>query len=89
MKFDIGLVWARWMAIWGQVSMVAGVIQFLATLVILYTVTISPKYSIPAWLYGVVVLILLLLIILFVTRWGISGYYRFFNRNSKIIRPDY
>jgi len=72
------------MNVWGQVATAVGAVQFCATLIILYTVTIYPTFRIPFWLYLLILAIGIFLAVGFVLKWGISGYYRFFNQQSKV-----
>lgn len=83
-KIDIGLVWAKYVNTWGQVGAVAGTVQMLSTLAILYATTIRPNINIPIWLYILVILSGAALVITFVLKVGISGYYRFFSKTSEL-----
>ena len=83
-KVDIGLVWAKYVNTWGQVGAVAGTVQMLSTLAILYTTTIQPNMDIPIWLYILVIASGATLMITFVLKVGISGYYRFFSNRSEL-----
>ena len=83
-KLDIGLIWAKFVNTYGQVGAVAGVVQMLSTLAILYTTTIQPNMDIPIWLYILVIASGAALMITFVLKVGISGYYRFFSNRSEL-----
>ena len=83
-KIDIGLIWAKFVNTYGQVGAVAGTVQMLSTLAILYTTTIQPHADVPVWLYILVILSGAALMITFVLKVGISGYYRFFSKTSEL-----
>jgi hypothetical protein len=83
-KVDIGLVWAKFVNTYGQVGAVAGVVQMLSTLAILYTTTIQPNIDVPIWLYILIIVSGAMLMITFVLKIGISGYYRFFSKQSEV-----
>jgi hypothetical protein len=83
-KMDIGLIWAKYVNTWGQVGAVAGTVQMLSTLAILYTTTIQPNMNIPIWLYALVIASGAALMVTFVLKVGISGYYRFFSNRSEL-----
>ena len=87
-KLDIGLIWAKYVNTWGQVGVVAGTVQMLSTLAILYTTTIQPNMDIPIWLYILVIASCAALMITFVLKIGISGYYRFFSKQSEIAETN-
>ena len=83
-KLDIGLIWAKFVNTYGQVGAVAGVVQMLSTLAILYTTTIQPNMDIPIWLYILIIASGAALMVTFVLKIGISGYYRFFSNRSEL-----
>ena len=83
-KLDIGLIWAKYVNTWGQVGAVAGTVQMLSTLAILYTTTIQPNIDIPIWLYILIITSGATLMVVFVLKIGISGYYRFFSNKSEL-----
>ena len=83
-NMDVGLVWAKFVNTYGQVGAVAGTVQMLSTLAILYTTTIQPNADVPVWLYALVIIIGAMLVVLFVLKVGISGYYRFFSKTSEL-----
>lgn len=83
-KLDIGLIWAKYVNTYGQVGAVAGTVQMVSTLAILYTTTIEPRMNIPVWLYTLVIFVGAIVAVLFVLKIGISGYYRFFSKTSEL-----
>lgn len=83
-KMDIGLIWAKFVNTYGQVGAVAGTVQMLSTLAILYTTTIQPNADVPVWLYVLIIVSGAALMITFVLKIGISGYYRFFSKTSEL-----
>ena len=83
-KWDIGLTWAKYVNTYGQVGALAGTVQMLSTLAILYTTTIQPHMDIPLWLYVLVIFSGAVLAVTFVLKVGISGYYRFFSKTSEL-----
>jgi hypothetical protein len=83
-KIDIGLIWAKFVNTYGQVGAVAGTVQMLSTLAILYTTTIQPNADVPIWAYILIILSGAALMITFVLKIGISGYYRFFSKTSEL-----
>lgn len=87
-KIDIGLVWAKFVNTYGQVGAVAGTVQMLSTLAILYTTTIQPNADVPVWLYILVIVAGATLAITFVLKIGISGYYRFFSKQSEVAETN-
>jgi hypothetical protein len=51
---------------------------------VFYTTTLQPAVDIPLWLYILVVVVAAALAVLFVLKVGISGYYRYFSRQSEV-----
>ena len=87
-KVDIGIIWAKYVNTWGQVGAVAGTVQMLSTLAILYTTTIQPNIDISVWLYILIITSSATLLITFVLKIGISGYYRFFSKQSEVAETN-
>ena len=87
-KFDIGLIWAKYVNTWGQVGSVAGTVNFLMMIGVFYTTTLKPNLDIPLWLYILVVVIAAVFAVTFVLKIGISGYYRFFSKQSEIAETN-
>jgi hypothetical protein len=87
-KIDIGLTWAKYVNTYGQVGAVAGTVQMISTLAILYTTTIQPNIAIPVWLYVLVIAVGAILVVTFVLKVGISGYYRFFSQSSELAETN-
>ncbi|MCK9599018.1 MAG: hypothetical protein M0R06_08265 [Sphaerochaeta sp.] len=87
-KIDVGLAWAKYVNIYGQVGAVAGTVQMMSTLAILYTTTIQPNMNIPIWLYVLAIIAGTVLAVTFVLKVGISGYYRFFNQHSDLAETN-
>ena len=83
-KLDIGLVWAKYINIWSQVGAVAGTANLVMMLGVFYTTTLRPSFAFPLWLYALIVIAASLTTITFVLKVGISGYYRFFSKNSEL-----
>ena len=83
-KIDIGLVWAKYVNIWGQLGSVAGTVNFLMMIGVFYTTTLKPNVDIPLWLYVLVMSTGVLLAVAFIVKIGISGYYRFFSNSSEL-----
>lgn len=83
-KIDIGLVWAKYVNIWGQLGSVAGTINFMMMIGVFYTTTLKPNVDIPLWAYIMVMAIGILLVVAFILKIGISGYYRFFSNRSEL-----
>jgi len=83
-KVDVGLVWAKYVNTWGQVGSVAGTVNMIMMLGVFYMTTLKPNVDVPLWLYILVVIIAASLIVLFVLKVGISGYYRFFSKQSEV-----
>ena len=57
MKIDLGLSWAKFLAVYGQVASILGVLNSLMLVGIFYTTTLKPVISIPLWLYLMAVLL--------------------------------
>lgn len=83
-KIDIGLSWAKAVNVWGQIGLFAGVANTVMLIGVLYTTTVAPKFSIPFWLYILIIMIAAIVCIIFVMKIGISGYYRFFSQQSEL-----
>jgi len=87
-KVDIGLVWAKYINTWGQVGAVAGTANLIMMLGVFYTTTLRPAVDIPLWLYILVVVIAAVTGVIFVLKIGISGYYRFFSKQSEVAETN-
>ena len=87
-NMDVGLIWAKFVNTYGQVGAVAGTVQMLSTLAILYTTTIQPNIDVPIWLYILIIVSGAVLMITFVLKIGISGYYRFFSKTSELAQTN-
>jgi len=83
-KIDVGLIWAKYINTWGQVGAVAGTANLIMMLGVFYTTTLQPWINVPLWLYALVVVLAAIAGITFVLKIGISGYYRFFSKQSKL-----
>ena len=83
-KMDVGLAWAKYVNIWGQVGTVASTVSMIMMLGVFYTTTLRPVVDIPLWLYILVVVAAAALAVLFVLKVGISGYYRYFSKQSEV-----
>ena len=83
-KLDIGLVWAKYVNIWGQLGSVAGTVNILMMIGVFYTTTLKPNFDIPLWLYVMVIAIGTIVAVGFILKVGISGYYRFFSNRSEL-----
>ncbi len=81
---DIGLVWAKYLNVWGQLGSVVGAANTLMMVGVFYTTTLKPSLAIPLWLYLMVIVLGSLSVIGFIVKWGISGYYRFFANQSEL-----
>jgi len=87
-KIDIGLTWAKYVNTRGQVGAVAGTANLIMMLGVFYTTTLRPAMAIPLWLYVLVVVVAAVSMILFVLKIGISGYYRFFSKQSEVAETN-
>jgi len=87
-KVDVGLVWAKYVNTWGQVGAVAGTANLIMMLGVFYTTTLRPAMAIPLWLYVLVVVVAAVSMVLFVLKIGISGYYRFFSKQSEVAETN-
>ena len=87
-KIDVGLVWAKYVNTWGQVGAVAGTANLIMMLGVFYTTTLRPAVAIPLWLYILVVVVAATTGVLFVLKVGISGYYRFFSKQSEVAETN-
>lgn len=83
-KIDIGLVWAKGFNIWVQFGFIVGVFNTAMMVGVFYSTTVTQLLSIPLWLYLLVICVVLGACVVFVTRYAISGYYRFFNQQSDL-----
>jgi len=83
-KVDIGLVWAKYVNTWGQVGSIAGMVNMIMMLGVFYTTTLRPAIAVPLWLYITIVVIGGATVVTFVLKIGISGYYRFFSKQSEV-----
>jgi len=87
-KVDVGLVWAKYMNTWGQVGAVAGTANMIMMLGVFYTTTLRPAVAVPLWLYILIVVVAAVSMVLFVLKVGISGYYRFFSKQSEVAETN-
>jgi ABC-type uncharacterized transport system permease subunit len=87
-KFDVGLIWAKIVNIWGQLGTVAGIVNTLMMIGVFYTTTLYPNFKVPLWLYIVVIAIGAGGVVWFIIKIGISGYYRFFSKQSEITEAN-
>lgn len=83
-RLDIGLIWAKYVNTWGQLSAVAGTVNILMMLAVFYTTVLKPSLAVPLWLYTSVMFVGAVIGIAFVLKVGISGYYRFFSKTSEL-----
>ena len=83
-KIDVGLIWAKYVNTWGQVGSVAGTANLIMMLGVFYTTTLRPNLAVPLWLYILVVVVAATTGVVFVLKVGISGYYRFFSKQSEV-----
>lgn len=88
LKFDVGLIWAKFMSIWSQVGVIQGIFNTVMLVAVFYTTTISPVFQISFWLYITVIVVLSVPVLAFIIKVGISGYYRFINQQTKIEEID-
>ena len=87
-KFDVGLIWAKVVNIWGQLGTVAGIVNTLMMVGVFYTTTLYPNFKVPLWLYIVVIALGVFAVVWFIIKIGISGYYRFFSNQSAITEAN-
>jgi len=87
-KVDVGLVWAKYVNTWGQVGAVAGTANLIMMLGVFYTTTLRPAVAFPLWLYILVVVVAATTGVIFVLKIGISGYYRFFSKQSEVAETN-
>jgi len=87
-KVDVGLVWAKYVNTWGQVGAVAGTANLIMMLGVFYTTTLRPSVAIPLWLYILIVVVAATTGVIFVLKIGISGYYRFFSKQSELAETN-
>jgi len=87
-KIDIGLVWAKYMNTWGQVSSIAGTVNMIMMLGVFYTTTLRPNIAFPLWLYILIIVLGAAAVVTFVLKIGISGYYRFFSKQSEVAETN-
>lgn len=87
-KLDIGLIWAKYVNCWGQVGAVAGTANLIMMLGVFYTTTLRPSLAVPLWLYVLVVFVAASTGVIFVLKVGISGYYRFFSKQSEVAETN-
>ena len=87
-KMDIGLMWAKIVNIWGQLGTAAGVVNTIMLIGVFYTTTVYPNLKVPLWLYVLVIVLGVILGVLFIVRFGISGYYRFLSRRSELSQTN-
>jgi hypothetical protein len=83
-KYDVGLMWAKAINIWGQLSAISGILTTMMTIGIFYTTTLQPSFHVPLWLYILVIIFGVVVWTGFVIKYGISGYYRFMSNQSEI-----
>ena len=85
---DIGLIWAKYINIWGQVGTVAGTVNLIMMLGVFYTTTLRPAIAISLWLYILIVAVATIVGVVFVLKVGISGYYRYFAEQSAVAETN-
>jgi len=83
-KVDVGLTWAKVVNVWGQIGIVAGVVNLSMMIGVFYTTTLEPNLSIPLWLYLGVIVVAATVGVVFVLKIGIAGYYKFFSQQSEV-----
>ena len=83
-RIDIGLMWAKYVNIWGQLGSVAGTVNIMMMIGVFYTTTLKPNFDIPLWLYILVIAMGTVAAVGFILKVGISGYYRFFSSRSEL-----
>lgn len=85
-KFDVGMFWGSIINIWGQVGVVFGIANTIMLLGVFYTTTARAYISFP--LYIVIVVVLGTSTLAFILKVGISGYYRFFTKQTSLSKVD-
>lgn len=80
MRHRIGLLWAKYLIVIGQVGGILALVNFVMMIGVFYTTTASQYVSFP--LYALVILSGVALLLWFVLAIGIKGYYAFFNQQS-------
>jgi cell division protein FtsW (lipid II flippase) len=79
----IGLLWARLMAIYGQLGFIQGILNSLMLIAVTYTTTLQQR-GVPLWVYLAILVLILSLATVFILFIGIRGYYDFFNEQSNL-----
>lgn len=83
-RMDIGLIWAKYVNIYGQLGSLAGILSMVMTIGIFYTTTLYPIVKIPFWLYVLIITVGAGLVVWFILKIGISGWYRYFSQQSEL-----
>ena len=83
-KIDVGLVWAKYVNIYGQLGSLAGIVSMIMTIGIFYTTTLYPIIKVPLWAYILTILVGASIVVWFILKIGISGWYRYFAQQSEL-----
>lgn len=87
-RIDIGLIWGKIINIWSQIGVVSGITSNIMMIGVFYTTTVYPNIKIPVWIYLLVIAIGIILLIGFILKWGISGQYRYFSKQSELTEAN-
>ena len=87
-RIDVGLTWAKGLNIWGQLGMIAGMANTFMMIGVFYTTTLYPNFNIPLWLYILAIVFVIVFAVSFILKYGISGYYRFFSKQTTMAEVD-
>ena len=83
-KIDVGLIWGKALNIWSQVGILSGAMSTMMMIGVFYTTTVYPNIKIPLWSYLLSIFIIGLIVLIFILRWGIKGYFKFFSNQSAL-----
>jgi len=81
-EIDVGLMWGRWLYTYSQAGSVQGGINTVMLFVVTYSTTI--KGIMPAWLYVLLIALLVVSLVTFVSKIGVAGYFRFYKKQSAV-----
>lgn len=81
-SIDVGMVWGRWLYTYSQAGSVQGGINTVMLFVVTYSTSV--KGIIPAWLYVLLIAMLISTLVIFVSKIGVAGYFRFYKKQSAV-----
>lgn len=86
MRLRIGLLWAQYQALYGQVGVLMSTFSYLMTAGIFWTTT--AQHYVPLFWYAVLLIGAVALMVVFSLLIGIPGQYAYFRNQSKLDKME-